>query len=132
MTPKWLSCSAPTGIVGCKRLCVDTNYYATYNRDNVSLVDVSQHPVDRLTDKGIVTNNTEYEFDDIIFATGFDAMTGTLLKIDIQGQRRTDPAGKMGSRTPDLSRPLYLWLSEPVHHLGTRQPFRPLKHDSDH
>jgi len=76
----------PTGIVGCKRLCVDTNYYVTFNRDNVSLVDVSQHPVDRLTEKGIVTNDIEYAFDDIIFATGFDAMTGTLLKIDIRGK----------------------------------------------
>jgi cyclohexanone monooxygenase len=76
----------PNGIVGCKRMCVDTNYYATYNRHNVALVDVSQYPIDFLTDKGLVTNDVEYEFDDIIFATGFDAMTGTLLKIDIRGK----------------------------------------------
>lgn len=76
----------PDGIVGCKRLCVDTNYYATFNRDNVSLVDVSEHPIDRLTEKGLLTGGIEHKFDAIIFATGFDAMTGTLLRIDIQGR----------------------------------------------
>jgi len=76
----------PQGIVGCKRLCVDTNYYDTYNRDNVSLVDVSQAPIERLTEKGLITGGQEHEFDIIIFATGFDAMTGTLLKIDIRGR----------------------------------------------
>ena len=77
---------SPNGVVGCKRLCVDTNYYATYNRDNVSLIDVSEHPIDEITEKGLITNGTEYPFDDLIFATGFDAMTGTLLKIDIRGK----------------------------------------------
>lgn len=75
----------PQGIVGCKRLCVDTNYYATYNRNNVSLVDVSQHPIDEITPDGLITNQQEHTFDDLILATGFDAMTGSLLRIDIQG-----------------------------------------------
>jgi cyclohexanone monooxygenase len=75
----------PHHVIGCKRLCVDTGYYATFNRPNVHLVDVSTHPIERLTPKGLITNGTEYEFDAIVFATGFDAMTGTLLRIDVRG-----------------------------------------------
>ncbi len=71
---------------GTKRLCVDTNYYATYNRDTVSLVDLQQTPIDRITAKGIKTSGADYSFDSIVFATGFDAMTGTLGKIDIRGR----------------------------------------------
>ena len=76
----------PDGVIGCKRLCVDTNYYATFNRDNVSLVNIKNDPIERLTEKGLRTGGVEYEFDAIIFATGFDAMTGTLLRIDITGK----------------------------------------------
>jgi cation diffusion facilitator CzcD-associated flavoprotein CzcO len=76
----------PDGIVGCKRMCVDTGYYATFNRDNVSLVDVSEHPVEKITPNGLITNGQEYTFDNLIFATGFDAMTGSLLRIDIRGK----------------------------------------------
>ncbi|MEQ1547695.1 MAG: NAD(P)/FAD-dependent oxidoreductase [Chakrabartia sp.] len=71
---------------GTKRLCVDTNYYATYNRDTVSLIDLQQTPIERLTTTGIKTSNADYSFDSIVFATGFDAMTGTLGKIDICGR----------------------------------------------
>jgi cation diffusion facilitator CzcD-associated flavoprotein CzcO len=76
----------PDGVVGCKRLCVDTNYYATYNRANVTLVDVKQHPIERITEHGLITAGREYTFDNLIFATGFDAMTGSLLRIDIRGK----------------------------------------------
>jgi len=75
----------PKTVIGCKRLCADTGYFDTYNRENVSLVDVSEHPIERLTEKGLITNGVEYEFDAIVFATGFDAMTGTLLNLDIRG-----------------------------------------------
>ena len=75
----------PKTVIGCKRLCADTGYFETYNRDNVSLVDVSEHPIERLTPNGLITNGQEYEFDAIVFATGFDAMTGTLLNMDIRG-----------------------------------------------
>ena len=76
----------PDGIIGCKRLCADTNYFETYNRDNVHLVDVSNHPIESFTSSGLVTGGRTYEFDDVVFATGFDAMTGTLLRMDIRGQ----------------------------------------------
>ena len=76
---------SPDGIVGCKRLCVDTDYFATYNRDDVTLVDVSKQPIERLSAKGVVVGGREVELDAIVFATGFDAMTGALLRVDIRG-----------------------------------------------
>lgn len=72
--------------VGTKRICVDTDYYATYNRDNVQLVDVRRSPIQELTPGGLRTAEQEYELDAVVFATGFDAMTGALLAIDIRGR----------------------------------------------
>jgi len=76
----------PDNVIGCKRLCVDTDYWATFNRDNVQLIDVSKVPIDRLTRNGVQVGDTEYAVDAIVFATGFDAMTGALLNIDIRGR----------------------------------------------
>ena len=76
----------PTYTIGCKRLAVDTNYYETYNRPNVTLVDVSQSPIQKFTQQGIYALDQEFTLDSLIMATGFDAMTGTLLKIDIRGR----------------------------------------------
>ncbi|MAG33755.1 MAG: cyclohexanone monooxygenase [Deltaproteobacteria bacterium] len=70
---------------GTKRPPIDTGYYEAYNRDNVTLVDVSNSPITAITPHGLRTADAEYEFDIIVFATGFDAMTGSLLKIDIRG-----------------------------------------------
>lgn len=69
-----------------KRPPLHTDYYKTYNRDHVSLVDVTDSPIERLTKDGIQTADEHHEFDLILFATGFDAMTGTLLQMDIQGR----------------------------------------------
>jgi cyclohexanone monooxygenase len=77
----------PTYTIGCKRLAVDSNYYETYNRPNVTLVDVSKSPIERITSTGVYALGQEYPLNLLIMATGFDAMTGTLLKIDIQGRR---------------------------------------------
>jgi len=77
----------PKTPVGCKRLCVDSGYYATYNRRNVTLVDVSKAPIERLTPAGLVSGGREYAVDCIVFATGFDAMTGSLVRVDIRGRR---------------------------------------------
>lgn len=71
---------------GTKRLCVDTDYYETYNRDNVSLVDVKSAPIEKIIPKGLRAGSKEYEFDALVFATGFDAMTGALFNIDIRGR----------------------------------------------
>jgi cyclohexanone monooxygenase len=70
---------------GTKRLCLDTNYYATFNRDNVELVDIRATPIERITPAGIKTTGKEYAFDLIVFATGFDAVTGPLLALNISG-----------------------------------------------
>ena len=70
--------------IGTKRLCLDTNYYETYNRDNVTLVDARSAPIQEITATGVKTADAEYEFDAIVFATGFDAMTGALKEIDIR------------------------------------------------
>jgi len=72
--------------IGTKRICVDSHYFETYNLPNVSLIDVSKAPIERLTTNGLVTGGQEYAFDAIVFATGFDAMTGTLNAIDIRGR----------------------------------------------
>jgi cyclohexanone monooxygenase len=72
--------------LGTKRLCVDTEYYATFNRDNVTLVDLRKTPIAAITPKGVRTSEREYAVDSLVFATGFDAMTGALLKIDIRGR----------------------------------------------
>ena len=71
---------------GSKRIPRETNYYEAYNQDNVLLVDLNETPIERITAKGIKTSNKEYEFDIIIYATGFDAVTGALTRIDIRGE----------------------------------------------
>ena len=71
---------------GTKRLCIDTGYYATFNRDNVSLVDLRETPIVAITATGVRTCERDYDVDAIVFATGFDAMTGALTRIDIRGR----------------------------------------------
>lgn len=76
----------PDYYFGTKRPILDTDYYETYNRDNVTLVDVKKVPIEEITPKGLRTTEAEYELDIIIFATGYDGMTGPLFKIDIRGR----------------------------------------------
>ena len=83
--PQTAELLAPKDIIGCKRLCADTGYFETFNRPNVHLVDISKTPIEALTKTGIQVGQSTYDVDDIVFATGFDAMTGSLLKIDIRG-----------------------------------------------
>ena len=71
--------------VGAKRLAVDTDYYATFNRDTVDLIDIRQDPIERVTATGLQTVSGERRHDAIVFATGFDAMTGALARIDVRG-----------------------------------------------
>jgi len=69
--------------IGTKRLILDTDYYETYNRDNVTLVDIRGRPIEEITSTGLRTADTDYALDAIVFATGFDAMTGAMKEIDI-------------------------------------------------
>lgn len=71
---------------GTKRPPLETKYYETYNRNNVTLVDVKSSPIDAITEKGVRTKSGEYEFDVIVLATGFDAVTGPLLQMGIVGR----------------------------------------------
>jgi cation diffusion facilitator CzcD-associated flavoprotein CzcO len=71
---------------GAKRPPVDSGYFETFNRDDVDLVDMRETPLERITEKGIRTTTDEIELDTIVFATGFDAMTGALLKPEIVGR----------------------------------------------
>ena len=67
--------------VGSKRPCLDTNYYATYNRPNVTLVNLRDEPIKSITASGITTNKRSFDLDVIVFATGFDAMTGAIMAV---------------------------------------------------
>ena len=89
---------------GTRRLPLETFYYEVYNQDNVELVDIKETPIERITPRGIKTSEKEYEFDIIIYATGFDAITGSFDKIDFRG------AG--GTRLKDK------WKSGPETYLG--------------
>ena len=77
----------PDDIFGCKRLCVDSGYFETYNLPHVSLVDVSETPIERFTNEGIVANGAEYPVDAVVCATGFTAMTGSFERIRITGRK---------------------------------------------
>jgi cyclohexanone monooxygenase len=72
--------------IGCKRPVIDTEYFATFNRDDVSLVDLRRGGIERITPTGIQTAQGHFEFDVLVYATGFDAMTGALLRMDIRGR----------------------------------------------
>jgi len=72
---------------GSKRPCLDSGFYETFNRDNVDIVDLRRTPLVEITETGIRTSSQAYEFDAIVFATGFDAMTGALTRMNIRGER---------------------------------------------
>ena len=94
----------PSYTMGCKRLCVDTGYYDTFNQPHVKLVDISQQPIDHITATGLVTGGQHHEFDALVLATGFDAITGTLMRIDLRGRG--------GVRIQDK------WKPGPLNYLG--------------
>ena len=92
---------SPDQVIGCKRLCVDTGYWDTFNRPHVHLVDLRETPIEEITPRGIRTRARHHDLDVLIYATGFDAMTGALLRIDIRGRggRTLQDAWEAGPRT---------------------------------
>lgn len=72
--------------IGTKRICADTNYYETFNRPNVRLVDLKEEPLVEIVPDGLKTTSSHYPLDILILATGFDAMIGALCRIDIKGR----------------------------------------------
>jgi cyclohexanone monooxygenase len=96
---------APTSHpIGTKRICVDTDYYLTYNRPNVDLIDIRDAAIEAVTQEGLLVGGRQYAFDAIVFATGFDAMTGALTRMGI--------AGRDGGKLADK------WDSGPRTYLG--------------
>jgi cyclohexanone monooxygenase len=73
--------------IGSKRICVDTDYYATFNRSNVTLVDIKSDPIEEILSNAVRTRARNHEIDALVLATGFDAMTGSVARIDIRGRR---------------------------------------------
>jgi cyclohexanone monooxygenase len=72
--------------IGSKRICIDTEYFAAFNRPNVALVDIKSNPIEAITERAVRAGGKDYEVDAIVLATGFDAMTGSVAKIDISGR----------------------------------------------
>ena len=93
---------------GTKRVPIGSDYYETYNRPNVSLVDLRADPIERIIATGIRTTTAEHPLDVIVYATGFDALTGSLLRLNI--------AGRDGDRLEDA------WASGPRTYLGLMVP----------
>ncbi|MGQ0464991.1 MAG: flavin-containing monooxygenase [Sporichthyaceae bacterium] len=89
---------------GTKRVCVETGYYTTFNRDNVELVDISATPIDEINATGVRIGGVQHDVDVIVFATGFDALTGAPLKIN--------PTGRGGVRLSER------WADGPQTYLG--------------
>ena len=83
---------------GTKRPCIDTNYYETFNLPHVRLVDLRKDPIRTITETGIDTASRSFEFDAIVFATGFDAMTGAIVAVDIEGRDGRGARRQVGRR----------------------------------
>ncbi|WP_141013022.1 flavin-containing monooxygenase [Nocardioides sambongensis] len=94
--------------IGTKRIVTDSGYYAMYNRDNVELVNLQRDPITAVTDWGIKTETGSHDIDVLVFATGFDALTGALTRIDLQGAR--------GARLDQV------WADGPLTYLGLGVP----------
>jgi cation diffusion facilitator CzcD-associated flavoprotein CzcO len=94
--------------IGTKRICTDSGYYSAFNRPNVRLVNLRREPITTLTAGGVTTTRTTYELDVLVYATGFDAMTGAVTRIDLRGRR--------GARITST------WFGGPLTYLGLGVP----------
>ncbi|MFD0385463.1 flavin-containing monooxygenase [Streptomyces stramineus] len=106
---------------GTKRPCLDTDYYATYNRPHVKVVDLTKTPIVEITPKGVRTSDREHAVDVIVFATGFDAMTGSQVAVDIVG-KGAPPSRRSGPTAPEPPGPALGRLPEPLHRHRAAQP----------
>ena len=104
LDPATAALLSPHQPIGCKRLCVADGYYETFNRSNVHLVDVSEQPIEAITPGGLRAGGHEHAFDTLVLATGFDAVTGTLMRLDLRGRG--------GLRIQDK------WCDGPLNYLG--------------
>ena len=125
--------SATNHPFGSKRLCVDIDYFETYNRDNVSLVDISANPIETITPSGLRTEKgTGYDFDALIFAIGFDAMTGPLMAIDIRGRDGLKLREKWDAGPRTILGLVVAGFPQPLHHHRSAESVRTHQHDERH
>jgi cation diffusion facilitator CzcD-associated flavoprotein CzcO len=94
--------------IGTKRICTDDNYFQTFNRENVTLVNLRETPIERMDSAGVTTSTTHYDLDALVLATGFDAMTGSVSKLNVVGR---------GGETLNTA-----WAAGPVTYLGLGVP----------
>jgi cyclohexanone monooxygenase len=98
--PETAASLTPSHPFGCKRPIIDQGYYETFNRDNVTLVDLRKGAIAEITPTGIRTEREHHELDVIIYATGFDAMTGALTRIDVRGRNGQSLGDFWGAEGP--------------------------------
>ena len=108
--------------IGTKRICTDAGYYATFNRDNVRLVNLRREPIEAITTDGVRTSEKTYDCDVLVFATGFDALTGAMTRIDPIGSGRASAVGDVGRRAGDVPRRDGAAAAEPVQLQRPGQP----------
>ena len=126
--PELAALLSPQSYMGCKRICLDTDYYATFNRPNVTLVDISGAPIEEITRTGLRTGGREYALDTIVFAIGFDAMDRAAAQHRYPRQGRPDAEGEVGRGPAHLSRSRNRGLPQPVHRHGPDQPLGAHQH----
>ena len=116
---------------GTRRVPLESGYFEAYNRDNVTLIDtLVDEPIECITPKGIKTTKQEHEFDILIYATGFDGVTGAFDRIDIRGAERPAAEGRLGRKPAHLSRHARGRL--PQHADGARPAHRARQHPAGH
>ena len=97
---------------GVQRVPMETRYFEVYNRDNAHLVDISETPIVEITETGVRTSERDYDFDIIVYATGFDAITGAFDHIDIRGVDGAQAARQVGGRAVNFPRRVRAWVPE--------------------
>ena len=117
---------------GTRRVPLESGYYEVYNQPNVRLVDLRETPIERITPTGIKTSDAEQQFDMIIYATGFDAITGAFDRIDIRGRVRAASQGQMGRWPAHLSRLLIAGFPKHADPRGAAQRRYLLQHPALH
>ena len=122
-------CSRSTYPIGTKRICIDTDYFETFNRPNVTLVDIKTHPIDEILPNAVRSGGKDYEIDALVLATGFDAMTGSVAKIDIRGRGGVTLNQKWAEGPKTYLGLMSAGFPEPLHHHRPRQPVGAVEHD---
>ena len=123
---------SPTNTFGCKRLCVATNYYETYNRDNISLIDLNDTPIKCITANGVRTTKRDYDVDILILATGFDAYDGGSQSYQHSGHQWAEIDRCLAKWADILSGPWGKRLPKYVHNYRSGQSIRADQHDPHH